>query len=63
MALYQLMKVYTDSSVGKCGKNGTNLKHLKRRLNKLDKGWIVEMTPKGKKVVAARGFSRDAMML
>ena len=62
MALFQLMRSNNGLPDEKVGKNGTNLKHLKRRLTKLHRGYVVEMcpAPKGNTIRAIRGYSKAA---
>lgn len=63
MALFQLMRSDAKGLPdAKVGKNGTNLSHLKRRLTKLRRGYIVELRPSplGKKIVAVRGYGKAA---
>lgn len=60
MALFQLMRSNRGLPDEKVGKNGSNLKHLKRRLTKLHRGYVVELTPKGKVIRAIRGYSSQA---
>ena len=60
--LYALMKTYHDGSVGQSGKTHKQLKRLKNRLKKVRQGYIVQINPDmSKKVVCARGYSRQAM--
>lgn len=62
MALYQLMKVYKDGSVGQSGRTHKQLKRLTVRLSKMNKGWIqILNSDTTKTVVKARGFSKQTM--
>lgn len=62
MALYQLMKVYKDGSIGQSGRTHSQLKRLVVRLSKMNKGWIqIVNSDTTKTVVKARGFSKQAM--
>ena len=61
MALYQLMKTYSDGSVGQSGKTHKQLNRLKTRLAKEKQGYINQLTAKGKVVISAKGYSRQAM--
>jgi len=65
--VYQLMVEYNggngDRYMVSSGRLSTKLKMLKNRLAKHHRGWIVKLGVggKGKIVVVARGFSRNAM--
>jgi len=59
--MYQLMKVIESDEVVTSGETTNKIKHLKRRLSKMRRGWIKTVGEFPERIISARGFSREGM--